>query len=262
MTRRSCVFASTTCTDTEALWVSEGLSLVLWSFAATVEGLFTSLCATVTDAGRPSCASNCMKQTLSSFITSEPLSLTTLYLIHFSQISVLKKKKKETLKDFRHSLIQERPALSLPVLFLISFFLIIYPGFRSFPPSCPPHFLPPFFLAQSHISSRERVRSTKCGLSCLSLCLQFCWPSLGKVSHCNWDQKIFFKTKSNYTHMKRTWCLAQHSTGKGFLITQITWSAPMFTVAKARPCFWLSDGVCCTAYFLHPVYESNNREEE
>lgn len=122
MTRRSCVFASTTCTDTEALWVSEGLSLVLWSFAATVEGLFTSLCATVTDAGRPSCASNCMKQTLSSFTTSEPLSLTTLYLIRFSQISVLKKKK-ETLKDFRHSLIQERPALSLPVLFLISFFL-------------------------------------------------------------------------------------------------------------------------------------------
>lgn len=33
------------------------------------------------------------------------------------------KRKKETLKDFRHSLIQERPALSLPVLFLISFFL-------------------------------------------------------------------------------------------------------------------------------------------
>lgn len=37
---------------------------------------------------------NCMKQTLSSFIISEPLSLTTLYLIHFSQISVLKEKKK------------------------------------------------------------------------------------------------------------------------------------------------------------------------
>lgn len=261
MTRRSCVFASTTCTDTEALWVSEGLSLVLWSFAATVEGLFTSLCATVTDAGRPSCASNCMKQTLSSFITSEPLSLTTLYLIHFSQISVLKKKKK-TLKDFRHSLIQERPALSLPVLFLIRFFKLFIPDSDPFLRHALPTSFLPFFLAQSHISSRERVRSTKCGLSCLSLCLQFCWPSLGKVSHCNWDQKIFFKTKSNYTHMKRTWCLAQHSTGKGFLITQITWSAPMFTVAKARPCFWLSDGVCCTAYSLHPVYESNNREEE
>lgn len=94
------------CTDTEVLWVSEGLSLVLWSFAATVERLFISLCATVTDAGRPSCASNCMKQTLSSFMISKSLSLTSvsLYLIHFSQISVLKKKRNlERLSSFSNS---------------------------------------------------------------------------------------------------------------------------------------------------------------
>lgn len=191
-----------------------------------------------------------MKQTLSSsfFLLTSGLtpSFETLRWKGFlpKLVSISQKKKKanklESLWSFSKS--RKTGLITSCSLSVIKFFFI-HPGFRSFPPSFPSHFLPSFLLAKSY---REVALD------------QVCWLALEKANH-SWDQKKFKKQNAIIaSEINPILCSApsKASSNPNNLKRSVVYTC------CSEPVSLPSAEVCRAVYVLHPVYEANNREAE